>query len=173
MVIQAPEWALTFSYWVHWLATVLWVGGLLTFVLLVIPSARQIVPGNASRILIEKLQNKILQVGWCCLAFLVISGMFQMSSHPSFESFLKFDDTWSIAIFLKHVTIGGLLVVNAYITWIINPKIRLSHLHQKNILEDVNYIELAKLEKVQIRLLYFSVFLFIIIFFLTAWARSS
>jgi uncharacterized membrane protein len=39
---STPFWALSLAYWLHMVATVAWIGGLVALVILVLPVARRI-----------------------------------------------------------------------------------------------------------------------------------
>jgi uncharacterized membrane protein len=173
MVEQSVSGVLTFAYWLHMAATVLWAGGLATIIFFVNPLAQQNLTGNFYRPFITKIYSRIQQVGWFCLVLLVVTGMFQMSSNPNYEGFLTIDNSWSLAILLKHLVIGLLVLVSAYITWILDPKITRIYLTQRDIEKEINYVELKVLENMKVKLSRVNLVIFLAVLAFTAWARAA
>ena len=121
--MATPDWALTIVYWLHMIATVLWIGGLAAMIFLVIPLGRD----NLERSQAAKLQLKSLQrlnsLVWFSLIVLVGTGMLQLSSHPYYQGFLEVSNRWSIAILVKHLIILVMVLITAYITWSVTPEL--------------------------------------------------
>lgn len=116
-----PYWALTLAYWLHMLATIIWIGGLSLLVLIVLPAAQSNLKSGPYVELIEKIQSRLDSVGWLSLAVLVVTGLIQMSANPNYQGFLTIVNRWSIVIFLKHLVFLGMVVINAYLTWGVMP----------------------------------------------------
>ena len=121
--MATPDWALTFAYWLHMVATVLWIGGLAAMIFLVVPLGRD----NLDHSQAAKLQLKSLQrlnsLVWFSLVVLVGTGMLQLSSHPEYQGFLDISNRWSTAILVKHLVILIMILLTAYLTWIVTPKL--------------------------------------------------
>ena len=81
-----PAWALALIYWIHMLATVLWLGSLAALSLLVLPAVRK-VDAKSQSILLAAIQKRLDPLGWFSLALLLATGMFQMSANPNYEAF--------------------------------------------------------------------------------------
>jgi uncharacterized membrane protein len=106
---------LTISYFVHLIATVLWIGGLLIFLILVWPeTARTLANDEERRRVILGLQARFRPIANLSFVVLIGTGLVQMSADENYEGFLTFENTWSIAMLLKHlafVGMGGLLIL--------------------------------------------------------------
>lgn len=122
--MPAPAWGLTIVYWLHMLATVVWIGGLASLALLVLPAAGNLLDGAAYATFLEKLQRRFDPLSWFCLLMLVGTGMFQMSASPNYQGFLAVDNTWALAILLKHLAFFAMVAVSAWGTWGILPDLR-------------------------------------------------
>ena len=170
---QSTNGLLSFTYGLHIIATVVWAGGLTTLLLFVNPTARKILTGNVYRPFVLRMYSRIQQVGWFCLLVLVGTGLFQMSSNPHYQGFLAVRNSWAFAILLKHVFIRQLVLVNAYITWILDPKITRTYLAQRDIENEINYIELKALETMKVRLSWVNLLIFLVVLGFTAWARTA
>jgi uncharacterized membrane protein len=122
--MTTPIWALTLAYWFHMLATVVWIGGLATLALLILPVAQRKLDEAAFARQLEGIQSRLDLLGWFCLATLIGSGLVQMSGNPNYQGILEIDNLWAVAILLKHIVFGGMIAVSAYITWGVIPKMR-------------------------------------------------
>lgn len=166
--MSVPPWALTLSYWLHMLATVLWLGGLAAVVLLIHPAAQKL-PAQVRDTLLETAQRRLDPVGWFCLALLIGTGLMQMSASPQYEGFLAVTNSWAVAIFIKHIVFFGMAGVSAYLTWFSLPDLQRASLRQAAGKE----VDLAALHKRNLRFLQLNLFLGIIVLVLTAMARAS
>jgi uncharacterized membrane protein len=175
--------ALSLTYWLHMLATVVWLGGLAALSILVLPSARgQLETGAYSRLL-EGIQRRLDPLGWLCLAVLVGTGLFQMSANPNYQGFLAINNRWALAILTKHVVLFTMTASSAYLTWGVLPALRRTALRQARLLaadsrpqESAAIAASAELQRLQSRealLLRLNLLLGVVILALTALARAS
>ena len=165
---MSNHWVLALAYWLHLIATVLWIGGLTALGLLVMPAARRTLqPADFSRLLAE-IQKRLDPLGWFCLAVLAGTGMFQLSANPNYQGFLQIESTWGIAILVKHILFFGMAALSAYLTWGLLPAMRRAALRQAK-----DPAEAAHLEQRNLRLLRLNLILSLLILALTALARAS
>jgi uncharacterized membrane protein len=122
--MEAPAWALSVAYWIHMIATVVWVGGLAALGFVVLPSARQALDAGAFAVFLEKVQRRLDPLSWLSLAVLVATGLFQMSASPFYKGFLAINNRWAVAILSKHALVGLMIAVSAYMTWVLLPNLR-------------------------------------------------
>jgi uncharacterized membrane protein len=116
--------ALTLAYWLHMLATVVWIGGLATLVLLVLPLSRRYLPASDYANLIGQIHRRLDPLAWMSLVILVGTGLFQMSANPNYQGFITIANRWSAAILLKHLVFLGMVGVSAYLTWGVLPALQ-------------------------------------------------
>lgn len=166
--MSVPPWALTLSYWLHMLATVLWIGGLAAVVLLIHPAAQKL-PAHERDALLETAQRRLDPVGWFCLALLTGTGLMQMSASPQYEGFLAVTNSWAVAIFIKHIVFFGMAGVSAYLTWFSLPDLQRGALRQAAGKD----VDLTALHKRNLLFLRLNFILGIIVLVLTAMARAS
>jgi uncharacterized membrane protein len=119
-----PHWALVIIYWLHMLATIFLVGGLVTLSLLVLPAARSILDPVTQAVFLEKVLLRLEALGWFCLAVLVVTGMFQLSANPNYAGFFSISNRWAQAILVKHLFVGGMVAVSLTQAWGVLPEIR-------------------------------------------------
>ena len=169
-----PDWALTAAYWLHMLATVVWIGGLVTLSLYVLPSARQVLAPSEYAVLLERIQKRIDPAAWFSLVLLLGTGMIQMSSNPNYEGFLVFDNRWAVALLIKHIIFVGMAVISAYMTWWVLPGMRRIVLQQaKGKIDSRADDEARSLYKREVYLSRLNLVLGVVILALTAMARTS
>ncbi len=170
--LAAPSLALTVAYWLHMLATVVWIGSLSALALIVLPAARRALDPAVFSLLLVRLQARLQPVAWFSLILLGGTGMFQMSAHPSYGGFLSIDNDWAVAILAKHLVIGLMMVASAYLTWGLLPALqRTAFLRASGAGVDAGLV--ARLERREARILYLNLFLSVIVLALTAWARTA
>lgn len=168
---EASPLVLAVAYWLHMLATVVWIGGLAALALLVLPAARRSLDAAAYGALLARLQSRLQNLGWFSLAILAVTGMFQMSANPSYGGFLDISNNWALAIFAKHIVILFMIAASAYVTWGILPAMqRLALLRSAG--RSQSEQELQRLEQRENLMLNVNLVLSVVVLLLTALARS-
>lgn len=165
-----PDWALSLIYWLHMLATVIWIGSLACLSLLVLPAARKLPQDEHYVTFLSDLQRRLDPLGWICLLVLVATGMFQMSANPNYSGFLAIDNRWAVAILVKHLVFFGMTGVSAYLTWGVLPRLKRAALRQSRGLEAPDASRIQRQETLLIRL---NLVLATLVLALTAIARAS
>lgn len=167
---QTPFWALSLAYWLHMLATVVWIGGLVTLVILVLPVAKRLLEPDLFAQFLEGLQRRLDPLGWLSLSVLLVTGLFQMSANPNYNGLLSISNRWAASILIKHVLFLGMIAVSAYMTWGLFPAIRRNALLKA---KGTDVKEGGDLERREIFLLRLNLLLSVLILGLTALARAS
>lgn len=126
--MSTPIWALAAAYWFHMLATVLWIGGLTVYALVVLPSAQKVLEGTALTLFISQIHGRINLLGWVSIVVLTASGLIQMSANDYYVGFLTFTGLWSGVILIKHILFLIMAGISGYITWSLFPAIRRAEL---------------------------------------------
>jgi len=172
--MSTPNWALTIAYWLHMLATVVWIGSLCTLSLLVLPAARQSLEAKDFATLISKIQKRFNPIAWFGLFLLLATGMIQLSANPNYRGLLVIEDRWSVVILIKHILFFITILVSGYMTWFLLPQLQRLAIKRKNIMvdEQIN-TQKYSLEKRETYLLTLNIILGTIILALTAIARTS
>ena len=165
-----PFWALSLAYWLHMLATVAWIGGLVALVMLVLPAARRVLDANSYSRFLDHLQRRLDPLGWLSLAVLLATGLFQLSANPNYDGFLSISSRWAVSILIKHILFFGMIGISAYMTWGLLPQIRrIALLRSKGIETE----QTDKLEKREFTLIRINLILGVLVLGLTALARAS
>jgi uncharacterized membrane protein len=143
-----PEPVLTISYFLHMIATVFWIGGLVIFLLLVWPEARQTLNDpEASRRIEMRLRRRFRPIANLSLVVLLGTGMIQMSANDNYDGLLQFTNTWSIAMLLKHIAYAGMVVIAGLIQFGIAPALERANLLASKGKQPEEWAKLLKRER--------------------------
>lgn len=147
--IEIPTWVLALSYWLHLIATVTWLGGLMLLTLIVWPAVRgQLLTGETWGLLRRRLTPWVT----ASLVVLWVSGFLQMTADANYEGFLAFRTLWAQAILVKHIAVLLMTVFGLYLQWRVHPALeRLVLLEQRR--PDLVEAESARLGRHEIRLM--------------------
>jgi|GEM_PF-1181548 uncharacterized membrane protein len=113
---------LTISIFLHLIATVLWIGGLVIFNVLVVPSVqRYLEPPIAGKLMgpMGAVARKIFYIG---VVLFLVSGSLMTIVNQNYEGLLNFGNAWSQAMLVKHILVGILIVLAVYHHEILIPK---------------------------------------------------
>ena len=167
---STPFWALSLAYWLHMLATVVWIGGLVSLVIIVLPVARRTLKPDLFAQFLAGIQRRLDPLGWLSLSVLLVTGLIQMSANPNYNGLLGISNRWAASILIKHILFLGMIAVSAYMTWGLFPAIRRNALLKA---KGSDAKEKDDLEKREIFLLRLNLVLSVLILGLTALARAS
>ena len=167
--MTTPFWALFLAYWLHLLATVLWIGGLVVLSLLVLPAARKIIDPQAFALLLADIGRRLDPLGWFSILILIASGMIQMSASPHYDGFLSIRSLWAGAILVKHLLFGIMVAISGYITWGLIPQLRRAALLRSRGKDTPDF---GVLQRRSIQLMQLNLIFGVLVLLLTAIARS-
>ena len=160
------------SFFLHLIATVAWIGGLVTLALVVQPVLNRLVTEVQERArLLEAILNRFQPIANLSLAILILTGMVQTFTNPFYKGFLNFGNTWSQAILFKHVAVLGMLVLAGVLTFSLQPALKRNALLIANGLADEQQI--ARLQQQQVRLTRLNLILSVLVLLFTAIASAQ
>jgi uncharacterized membrane protein len=117
-----PPILLALSYWLHMVATIVWVGGLAMMALVAWPGARKVLgPGPQLGALFSDWQKRFNPLAWLSLAVLIGTGLTQMTANKNYAGLLTIANPWAGAILAKHIAIAGMIAMGAYMNWSLQP----------------------------------------------------
>ena len=91
-------WILAISYWIHLLATVVWLGGMALMAVVALPALRK---GTLADNQWFDLQRPFLPWADVSLVLLLFTGFLQMTNDRNYNGFLAVDSVWAWAILLN------------------------------------------------------------------------
>ncbi len=164
-----PYWALAFTYWLHLIAVVTWIGSLVSISVLILPASQRTLSPVDQLAFIESIQKRLEPIAWFSISVLVVTGLLQMSVNPNYNGFLSTSGQWSLAILAKHVLVATLIAVSAAHTWDVLPAIRRALMRK----DKIDAEKLAALQRREMFLLRTSLVLAALILLATAFARAA
>ncbi|GMV32333.1 MAG: hypothetical protein AMXMBFR60_01620 [Chloroflexota bacterium] len=156
-------------YWLHMLATVIWIGSLAAINLLFLPASKRALNLTDQLRLVSALQKRLEPLAWFCMGALLVTGLFQLSTSPHYDGFLSISGQWSLAILFKHSAALIMAIVSAVQTWEVIPAIQRILLKK----DRADERELARLQKRETLLLRINLLLSALILGATALARAT
>jgi putative copper resistance protein D len=90
----------------HDLFTTVWIGGLITLSVTVLPSARRVLgKGPQMKKLLDAIQKRLSVLVYVSIVGLIVTGVLQANRNPAFEGLFRFGSAYSTALSLKHLTV--------------------------------------------------------------------
>jgi putative copper export protein len=170
--LPVPDWILAISYFVHMVATIIWVGGIAMLALIVYPVTRKVLSGNDALrgTLIAEINRQFSPLAMISLGALIVTGLSQMAVSPHYTGLLQIDNAWAWALLLKHFAFGVMTVIGAYSIWVLTPNMtRLALLEARGKMAGD---DLARLRRREERLNQLNFALALVVLLFTAVARS-
>ena len=148
----------------HLLATVVWVGGMGTNILVTLPSIREVLEPAVSGRFIGAIMKRFRLIAYLSIVTLILCGVLLTLLNENFVGG-PFDNTWSQLILVKHIFVAALVLLTVYSFEIFAPKV--AKLAAKG-----PSPELLKAQKLQLRLASTGFVLGLVILLLIAIALS-
>lgn len=111
-------WILVLSYWVHLLATAVWLGGLALIAFIAWPA---VVRGSLNDNHWLALQKRFTPWVNGSLVLLLITGFVQMTNNAHYDGFLNINSLWAWAILVKHIAFAGMVGISFYLQMWLHP----------------------------------------------------
>jgi len=166
------DFIISLSFFFHLIATVAWIGGLVTLALVMQPVLSQTVTDVKERArLSAAVQKRFQPIANLSLIVLILTGMVQTFTNRFYKGFLQFDNTWAQAILLKHIAILGMVLLAGIITFSVQPALRRNALLVANGVADE--AQSTRLQHQQIRLTRVNLALSMLVLLFTAIASAQ
>ena len=99
----------------HDLFTAVWIGGLITLGLTVLPSAKKVLgKGPEMRKLMDAIQKRLSVLVYASIVGLLLTGLLQANRAADFQGLFSFANTYSIFLSLKHVLVLAMIAITLY-----------------------------------------------------------
>ena len=162
------NWILAASYWLHLLATIVWLGGIVIMVFIAWPALQQGTLGSNQWL---ALQRRFFPWTNVSLVVLLVTGFYQMTSDANYDGFLSIDSTWAWALLLKHIAYGAMVILTVFVQVSVYPAVsRLTLLAEHK--PDLAAKEQEKLERQEVRLLRLNLLCAVLVLLFTAVATA-
>lgn len=166
-----PPSLLAVSLFFHLVATVIWIGGLMLLLILVLPAARHTLVENAQvSAFYSRVRKGFFPLVNLSLVVLLFTGLVQMSADEHYAGVLQFTNEWSVAMLLKHVAYLGMIVCGLVMQYAVAPALeRAALLANRGKGDPAAY---ARLRTREHRLAWLTLILGIAVLGFTAWATA-
>ncbi len=114
------------SVWLHLLAAIIWIGGTIFIVLVLVPATRQPEYRPVASGLIQWTGRRFRLIGWICLGLLILSGVFNLA----YRGF-GWEDLWSGRLWqgpfgrtlgIKLLLVAVILLLSALHDFVVGPR---------------------------------------------------
>ena len=110
------------SYWLHSIATVIWLGGIFFILFIALPSARQVLGGEAGKLMGE-ISKKFTPIANYSIILLIITGLALTGLDKHFYGIGNQGNNRAVVLIVKHIFVLGMISVHFYRAWVLTPKI--------------------------------------------------
>lgn len=109
-------------YWLHLIATVIWIGGIFFILFIAIPSAKQVLGAEAGKLMGE-ISKRFTPIATYSIICLLVTGAVLTAVNKLFFGIGNFGNGWSLGLIVKHVLILGMVAVHFYRGLVLTPRI--------------------------------------------------
>ena len=144
-LVDVGQLVLSILNFLHLFATVIWIGGMTTNMLVLMPSMREALePAIAGRFL-GVVMKRFRRLVYGSILLLILAGVPMTLLNDNYVSASPFGNTWSQVTLVKHVFVIALILLTVYAFEVLAP--RVAKLAAKG-----PSPELARLQRLQLRL---------------------
>lgn len=111
------------TYWMHLIATVVWIGGITFLLFVVIPSANQALGAEAGRLMGE-VSKRFAPIVNYSMVLLFATGIVLTAVNKQFSGIGNFVNDWYLGLIVKHVFVSGMVAVHFYRGLILASKMK-------------------------------------------------
>ncbi len=146
---------------VHIMATVLWIGGILVNLFVFVPSAKATLEPQVMGKFMGAVMKRFKPIVYACMVLLGITGYLMLIQNPNYAGTLTFENTWSILSLIKHIAVAVLIIIGIYMFEGLLPKMG-------KLAAQGTSPELGKLQALQKNLGIVAVVLAVVVLYLTS-----
>ena len=106
------EFVFAIVIFLHDLFTAVWIGGLITLGITVLPSVKTVLGmGPQTKKLMDAIQKRLSVLVYVSIVGLVLTGLLLSNRSPAFQGLFSFANTYSTVLSLKHVLVLAMIAV--------------------------------------------------------------
>ncbi len=113
---------LAVSYWLHSIATVIWIGGIFFILFIALPSARQVLGAEAGKLMGE-ISKRFTPLANYSVIALIVTGIALIAANKEFSGISNLENNWTLVLIIKHLLVASMVAVHFYRGLIVAPKI--------------------------------------------------
>ena len=109
-------------YWIHLVATVLWIGGIIFIIFIAIPSSRQVLGAESGKLMGE-ISKRFTPLANYSIILLFVSGIVLAGLNNQFSGVRILESNWTMALILKLVLFFSMTAIHFYRGLVLAPRI--------------------------------------------------
>ena len=155
-------WIQALSHLLHVWGTVVWIGGILMILLVILPGSKAALE-SAPMVgkLMKEVAKRFTPLANISILLLIATGIVIFYYDKNYTSFLDMKNRWNVMIALKHVLVAIMIIIHFYRGLILNKKIETSS-------SKPNENQSSRLKKISLDLVKVNFAMGIIVLLLTA-----
>ena len=107
----------------HDLFTAVWIGGLITLGITVLPSVKKVLGmGPQTKQIMDTIQKRLSVLVYVSIVGLVLTGLLQANRSPAFQGLFSFGSTYSLVLSLKHILVLAMIAVALIRSLVLGPR---------------------------------------------------
>ena len=117
-------WVVALSHFLHAMGTVVWIGGILMTLLVIVPGSKAALesPPLVGK-LMKEIAKRFTPMANISIILIVVTGIIIYFYDKNYTFFSDLDNRWNMVIALKHVFVATMIIIHFYRGLILNPKI--------------------------------------------------
>ena len=109
-------------YWIHLVATVIWIGGITFIIFIAIPSSKQVLGAESGKLMGE-ISKRFTPLANYSIVLLFVSGIVLAGLNKQFSGVRVLESNWTMALILKLVLFFSMTAIHFYRGLVLAPKI--------------------------------------------------
>lgn len=101
------------SYWLHSIATVIWIGGIFFILCIALPSTKQVLGAETSKLMGE-ISKRFTPIANYSIIALIVSGVVLTVTNEQFSGIGNLENNWTLVLIIKHFLVVLMVVVHFY-----------------------------------------------------------
>ncbi|MCP4367486.1 MAG: hypothetical protein GY797_05120 [Deltaproteobacteria bacterium] len=155
-------WILAVSHLLHILGTVVWIGGILMTLLVILPSTKAALESApVAGKMMKEVAKRFTPLANLSILLLIATGIIIFCYDKNYTSFLDIKNRWIVLIAIKHLLVAIMIIIHFYRGLILSQKIEKSSLNP-------NETQTIKLKKLSLDLVKANFVLGIMVLLFTA-----
>lgn len=163
---------LAVSNWLHLLATVVWIGGIVLILMVVLPGAKEALEQPVVGKLMEAITKRFTPLANTSIVVIVLTGLALAFFDKNLLGSGKFSSTWSLVVIGKHLIVAPMIVIHFYRSLVLSPKIKRLSVEQAGSYAGKLSPNLPKLQRLSLNLIWVNLSLGILVLLLSGMAAA-
>ncbi len=128
-------WILALSHFIHIIGTIIWIGGILMILFVVLPGTKEALesPSMVGKMM-KGIAERFTPLANISIILLIISGIVIFYNNKNYTWLFDPENRWNMIIALKFLIVAIMIAIHFYRGWILAPKIERTSLKSDEIL---------------------------------------